>query len=278
MRVGRPWISRTSLIVADGNLDMNGYGILFNDVLLKRVATESLGARDSNDTGYREIYARWIRPEAGVYMLSNGAAIRTPNVDNNFTAFQARDSGVGLVEIARLQGAADPYFQFTLPPRLNPSAEPGTPVEGHFLYDSGQDILKYRDNSAFRSVMAEFTLDETATTLVLGRATTERSTTNTTATKVKEIKVMASGGLYTRFDLRSGGGATVYGQIDRNGSSVGTLRSTTSTTDISFTETITGWTAGDLLQLYIYASAGETVYTNDLYLYGRILPTVVITD
>jgi len=44
--------------------------------------------------------------------LSTPTYISAQNADNATTIFRARDNGVGLVEVARLQGAADPYMSF----------------------------------------------------------------------------------------------------------------------------------------------------------------------
>ena len=65
---------------------------------------------------------------------------------------KARDNGVTLVEVARLQGAADPYLQATLPMVLKPSSEPGTVVEGHFWYDSTAKKLKFYNGTAVETV------------------------------------------------------------------------------------------------------------------------------
>jgi len=78
--------------------------------------------------------------------------IRTANLNDYFAMFGARDTDNAIVEVARLQGAADPYFQLTLPSRLNPSSTPGTLVEGHFWYGSSEDALRYRDASATKYV------------------------------------------------------------------------------------------------------------------------------
>jgi hypothetical protein len=76
---------------------------------------------------------------------TDARTIRTPNIDSNAYLLMARDSGVGYVEIARVQGAADPYLQATLPMVLLPAAIPGSLVEGHFGYDSATDRLWFRD-------------------------------------------------------------------------------------------------------------------------------------
>jgi len=261
MRVGRPWSTRTSLIVADSHLDMNGYGIQTDNLLLRERTIDSFCLRNRDDTGFRDLEVRSLRSNSAVSYLVSPGYFSTQNVDGAYVIIRARDTGVGLVEIARLVGATDPYFQMTLPMRLSPSTEPGASVEGHFLYDSGKDVLKYRDADGFRSVIAQVGSRRGIYHSV--GAGTARSSTATTATKIKEIKVFLSGTFEVAFRLWSSGGSTVYGQVYRNGSPVGILRSTTSTTAVSFSEDISGWEIGDLCQLYVYASAGETVNTDN---------------
>lgn len=53
------------------------------------------------------------------------------------------------------------------------------------------------------------------------------------------------------FELRSIDGAYAYGKVRRNGSAVGTERSTTSSSWVSYTEDISGWDIDDKIQLYI---------------------------
>jgi len=73
------------------------------------------------------------------------------------------------------------------------------------------------------------------------------------------------------FDLKAETeGTTVYGQIYRNGTAVGTLRSTTTTSFTTFTEDIGGWNPGDEIQLWVRTTDSSIgVWTN----YFRILGT-----
>lgn len=84
--------------------------------------------------------------------------------------------------------------------------------------------------------------------------------TSTTPTKVLEIYVPRSGTVRIKFHL-DGSYGTCYGQIYRNGSAVGTLRSTAAGTGTNYSEDISGWSTGDLCQLYVYNSSGA----NDTY-------------
>ena len=68
--------------------------------------------------------------------------------------------------------------------------------------------------------------------------------------KRKEIRT-AQGGLRIKFDLRSQDAASGSAQIYRSGVAIGTLRSTTSTTFVTYSEDIATWGAGTFCQLYV---------------------------
>ncbi len=102
-------------------------------------------------------------------------------------------------------------------------------------------------------------------------ADSETIQNNDTYTLVKEIVLARSGTLRIKFDLSLAiGGAACYGKIYRNGSPVGTERSTTSTSYVTFSEDISGWTAGDLCQLYTKkTAAGPQVKARNFRLYNE---------
>jgi len=85
---------------------------------------------------------------------------------------------------------------------------------------------------------------------------TEESTGSDTYAKVKEIRIAFTGKMRVSFDLKSSDGATVYGRIYKNGTALGTERSTTSTTYVTYTEDLE-FDGDDLIQVYAKtASAG----------------------
>ena len=96
----------------------------------------------------------------------------------------------------------------------------------------------------------------------------EESTTGTSWSKLKEIRVKRSGVITVKFTLKtSNSNYASIGQIDVNDIIAGTQRSTTSTSYITYTEDITV-NAGDLIQLYLKSSGATTqAYTNLLALY-----------
>jgi len=93
----------------------------------------------------------------------------------------------------------------------------------------------------------------------------EKTNVNTTPTKVKEISVARPGSARITFNLKNGGTGTQYGQVYKNGIAAGTLRSTSSTTYVSFSEDFAGLIAGDLMQIYIYTGGSGTVYCSTMY-------------
>jgi len=75
----------------------------------------------------------------------------------------------------------------------------------------------------------------------------------TSYTKYREIRLDKGGSLRITFDLYcAGSGNAAHARIYRNGSAVGTARVRTDSGWQTFTEDISGWSAGDLVQLYAY--------------------------
>jgi hypothetical protein len=94
------------------------------------------------------------------------------------------------------------------------------------------------------------------TTYYLTQKASESVSGTGTPTKVIEWQISLSGTVNTYFGLRSSSAPyTAEGQIYVNGSAVGTLRSTTSTTAVYYSEDITV-SEGDLVQIYLRTTAG----------------------
>jgi len=144
-------------------IDGDKAGIYFGDrtdswdLLLKWNNANQLAVRNAADDAYKDFQAAEITARTTFHYLNMTCRavlgyLSAQNDDGAAVTIRARDTGNDLVEIARLQGAADPYFQLTLPCVLSPASEPGTLVEGHFWYDATADKLKYRDASAVRTL------------------------------------------------------------------------------------------------------------------------------
>ena len=99
---------------------------------------------------------------------------------------------------------------------------------------------------------------------------------STTYTKEKEIGPIPDdifsndSVLSIMFTLKSQAGfVTVYGRIYRNGVAVGTEQSTVNTNYVPYYETISGWSACDLVQLYTRTSNGSySVYVDNFRVRG----------
>jgi hypothetical protein len=94
--------------------------------------------------------------------------------------------------------------------------------------------------------------------------------------KYKEIKIISGGIMRIKFDLGNNSGGT-FGRIYRNGVGVGTEQYTEDLGWINFSEDISGWSVGDLCQLYcktLYAGN----YCRNFRLYFDISNDDIIND
>jgi len=89
----------------------------------------------------------------------------------------------------------------------------------------------------------------------------EAGTLSTSYVKMKSIVFYPEGPigkaeLRIKFDLKATSGETASGRIYRNGVAIGTERSTTSTTYVTYTEDIKGWKIGDTIELWAKSYPG----------------------
>lgn len=111
-------------VKAQANVDLNGKNLSLGagslkttNLLLKEENSSAWVIRDAADTAYKGLQVSGISAITGVSYFyadiefsADGQAIRVNNTDDYYSLFKARDTGVGLVEVGRIQGAADPYF------------------------------------------------------------------------------------------------------------------------------------------------------------------------
>jgi len=132
-----------------------------------------------------------------------------------------------------------------------------------------QSIKKYVDDS----------FAVTAGDNLLQRADTERSTSSNSFVKAKEISVAMGGTYRILFDMKhtlASQGAE--GQIFKNGVAFGTLRATSSTTYVNFTEDLV-FAAGDLIQLFHRVPGSGEVQTRNFILnVSKAQETQVLQD
>lgn len=98
--------------------------------------------------------------------------------------------------------------------------------------------------------------------VVASNADQSVSTTSTTYVKLIELIIPYGGEFRIDFDLDGNAIANGYARIYRNGTAVGTERSTAN--PASFSEDISGWSSGDLLQLYLKHDSDTATVTSFL--------------
>lgn len=105
------------------------------------------------------------------------------------------------------------------------------------------------------------TIQYTAGDMLLLSADTERSSSSgsTTWTKVKEFFIPYGGTLRVKFDIKNPfntSGRYAEARVYRNGSAVGTIQQNDTSTYQTKSEDISGWSEGDLCQVYYRMSTG----------------------
>lgn len=89
-----------------------------------------------------------------------------------------------------------------------------------------------------------------------------------TYVQLKSWATNTAGTLRIDFDLMSSDGQTVYGRVYKNGVAVGTERSTTSTEYVTFTESISGWSVGNTIEIWARTTNEEYyVYVQNFRVY-----------
>lgn len=101
-------------------------------------------------------------------------------------------------------------------------------------------------------------------------------------TKCKEIYLVRGGTLRIKFDLMRDAAGEAFGRIYRNGSPVGTERSTfLGDPGVTYSEDIAGWSEGDLCQLYCKndpGGGGNTVKARNFRLYSDVYYDETVTQ
>jgi len=108
------------------------------------------------------------------------------------------------------------------------------------------------------SIKGQFTgVDYVAGTKVIVRSTPAAVSSSASPVKVKEVALSRSGQLRVKFDLATNdAGNAASAQVFRNGSAVGSLQTTLSVSGITTSEDISGWSPGDLIQVFAWNAGG----------------------
>lgn len=116
-----------------------------------------------------------------------------------------------------------------------------------------------------------------ASTYIIAASDSECSVVATTWTIYKEVRLDKGGSLRISFDLYCpGSGNDAHARIYRNGSAVGIARERTAGGWQTFTEDISGWSAGDLVQLYAYHELSQPAAVRNYRLYSGSWPVLEV--
>lgn len=158
------------------------------------------------------------------------------------------NGGTGANLSSSSQGAV-PYFGST---GVIASLSAGT--NGQFLKTQGVSANPIWENVTYGSVAGSYS----SGSYLLAQPSSFVVTSGEGSSYQKRVEMVVprSGTLTIKFYItNSDGSVTQYGKIYRNGVAVGTERSLGGPNTSDFSEDISGWTAGDLLQLYTKQSA-----------------------
>lgn len=93
-----------------GDVTIGSSKLIGTSIAIKDAGGDVCAIRDDTDSAYAHIYLAWMGVYSGIDFLADAKELSAPNADNNYIIIKARDNTVGRVEIARMAGAADPYF------------------------------------------------------------------------------------------------------------------------------------------------------------------------
>ena len=87
--------------------------------------------------------------------------------------------------------------------------------------------------------------------------------------KVRETEIVKDGTLRIKFTLTTqAAGQTATGRVYKNAAAVGTERTTVSTGGEEFSEDISGWSVGDLVQIYYHGTGSNNVIITNFRIYA----------
>jgi hypothetical protein len=137
-----------------GDINLGAHLLKTTNLALKQYDATYWIIRNTADTASKSLMADKVKADTSFESGGNPTYFDTANIDDYSTRLRARENGVGLVEIARLVSAAEPYFQITRSLLLLPqAAAPGTLVEGMLWYDNATDLVQLR-KAASTAVLA----------------------------------------------------------------------------------------------------------------------------
>jgi len=93
-----------------GDLTLGTNDLIFTNTLLREDGATDVGVYDAAGLNYRSLAVDDISLIGSLLFTTSSEDIRAPNIDAAFVGIYARDTGVGLIEVARITGAATPSF------------------------------------------------------------------------------------------------------------------------------------------------------------------------
>ena len=103
--------SGPALQVVSGDIALGDNKLKTTSLLIKEVYGEYIGIRNAADNACSNIYLRSLYFNNSIRSEAMAGIIAAYDSNSAALSFQARDTGVGLVEVASMQGAADPEFK-----------------------------------------------------------------------------------------------------------------------------------------------------------------------
>ena len=134
------------------------------------------------------------------------------------------------------------------------------------------------DNQAVRKAYVDLVIlrDHSASDILICNSIAERSTSASGYTELKRITLGISGTLRIKWQAKSGDGSNSYTKVYRNGSAVGSEK-TSQATYTEHSEDIAGWNIGDKLQIYGLKDSSVSVYAKELKIcVANIAPATTI--
>lgn len=260
-----------------GNITTATGKLTLLDILLKRLTASGLAVRDALDTAYRDLTLRNLNVEDCLAFKTTDMYVAAPNIDNAYIMLKAKDNGVGLVEVARLVGAATPTFDLLagrLTGNLNANSKK---ITGLAAPAASGDAARKDEIDAFDARITPLEVIPVGN-LLIASSDAGVDCHSLTYVKVKEIKFNFKCTARVSFGLTAESvDHVIYGRIYKNGVAVGTERSTTSESGELWSEDISGILQTDLIQLY--AKVSDVLYHGTSYnfrTYVSTIPTAVV--
>ena len=98
-----------------GNINIGANKLITSNLSVSEIGANDLGIMDAAKANWQSLYLAYIRPALGISAYGDSIDFDAKAADGCYVRFRARDTGVGHVEIARLQGAAEPHILLTHP-------------------------------------------------------------------------------------------------------------------------------------------------------------------